>query len=112
MTSVKYDHASDKRAEEEYQAWQVEVLNEVWRVTKPGGSFFYNHKLRWEHGTLYHPYAWVSRSKWVLRQEIIWDRMIKERLRGGTAPGIAPLWRMRKSQPNQCFGMRKRTPLN
>ncbi len=82
VTSVRYDGASDKRAEEEYQAWQVEVLDEIWRATKPGGSLFYNHKLRWEQGVLYHPYAWVSRSRWVVRQEIIWDRMIAANIRG------------------------------
>ena len=79
---VKYQGATDRRAEEEYQAWQIEVLNEIWRVTKPGGSFFYNHKLRWRRGRMYHPYEWVSRTKWVVRQELIWDRMIAANLRG------------------------------
>ncbi len=79
---VKYQGATDKRSEEEYQAWQIEVLNELWRVTKPGGSFFYNHKLRWRNGVMFHPYAWVSQTKWVVRQELIWDRMIAANLRG------------------------------
>jgi len=72
----------DIRFPEEYQAWQIQVLNEVWRVTKPGGSFFYNHKLRWRQGEMLHPYAWVSQTKWVVRQELIWDRMIAANLRG------------------------------
>ncbi len=79
---VKYRGATDKRAEDEYRSWQIEVLNELWRITKPGGSFFYNHKLRWRHGTMFHPYEWVSRTKWVVRQELIWDRMIAANLRG------------------------------
>ncbi len=79
---VKYHNATDRRSEDEYQAWQIAVLNELWRVIKPGGSFFYNHKLRWRRGVMFHPYAWVSQTRWVVRQEIIWDRMIAANLRG------------------------------
>lgn len=82
VTNVKYAHSRDRMNEREYQEWQLEVLNEVYRVTKPGGSFFYNHKVRWERGHLLHPYEWVRRSKWALRQEIIWDRMIAGNIRG------------------------------
>ncbi len=79
---VIYKGARDKMPEEEYQRWQVEVLNELYRVIKPGGSFFYNHKLRWERGRMLHPMDWLRRTKWVIRQEIIWDRMIAANLRG------------------------------
>lgn len=82
VTNVQYTHSTDRMPEAQYQAWQIQVLNEVFRVTKPGGSFFYNHKIRWENGILLHPYAWVSRSSWILRQEIIWDRMIAANIRG------------------------------
>ena len=82
VANVRYAHSTDKLPEETYQNWQVEVLNEIWRVTRPGGSFFYNHKIRWEKGTLLHPYAWVSKTKWLLRQELIWDRQIAANLRG------------------------------
>ncbi len=68
--------------EEDYQAWQINVLNELFRVTKPGGSLFYNHKIRWDKGKLIHPYTWVSESDWALRQEIIWDRLLASNLRG------------------------------
>ncbi|MDW8120635.1 MAG: site-specific DNA-methyltransferase [Chloroflexota bacterium] len=79
---VLYDTAPDAVPEEVYQEGQVAVLNELYRVTKPGGSFFYNHKLRWERGRLLHPYTWVSRSRWIVRQEIIWNRGIAANLRG------------------------------
>jgi site-specific DNA-methyltransferase (adenine-specific) len=69
--NVLYDLASDRKDEPKYQAEQTEVLNELYRVFKPGGSFFYNHKLRWDKGWLIHPYQWVSKTKWVIRQEII-----------------------------------------
>jgi site-specific DNA-methyltransferase (adenine-specific) len=64
----------DSLPEPEYQAWQVEILNELWRVTKDGGSCFYNHKCRWRNGTLLHPIDIVRQSRWEIRQEIIWRR--------------------------------------
>jgi modification methylase len=80
--NVKYEGASDKLPEDEYQENQIDVLNEIYRITKPGGSFFYNHKIRWEKGRLLHPMDWLRKTKWVIRQEIIWDRMIAANIRG------------------------------
>jgi len=77
-----YSHHSDHMPEQAYQTWQVAVLKELFRVTRPGGSVFYNHKIRWVNGKLLHPYAWISRSDWTLRQEIVWDRMIAANMRG------------------------------
>ena len=82
VDKVVYDTAVDRKAEAEYQAEQIAVLNELYRVTKPGGSLFYNHKIRWVRGQLIHPYEWVSKTRWVLRQEIIWHRKIAANLRG------------------------------
>lgn len=82
VDKVLYDYAGDKKDETEYQAEQIEVLNELYRVIKPGGSFFYNHKLRWKKGFLLHPFAWVSKTKWIIRQEIIWNRKIAGNIRG------------------------------
>jgi len=79
---VVYEGARDSKDEAEYQAEQIAVLNEVYRVTRPGGSFFYNHKIRWVRGRLIHPYEWVSQSRWMLRQEIIWHRKIAANIRG------------------------------
>jgi modification methylase len=82
VDNVLYDSANDQKSEAQYQQEQVDVLNEIYRITKPGGSFFYNHKLRWERGVLLHPYSWVSRTKWAVRQEIIWHRHIAANIRG------------------------------
>ena len=82
VKNVVYEGVRDIKDEKEYQDEQVEVLNELFRVTKPGGSFFYNHKIRWERGRMIHPYSWVSRSRWVVRQEIIWNRRIAANIRG------------------------------
>lgn len=82
VNNVKYNKVSDKKDEIEYQDEQITVLNELYRVIKPGGSFFYNHKIRWEQGVLIHPMNWLSKTKWIIRQEIIWDRMIAANIRG------------------------------
>jgi site-specific DNA-methyltransferase (adenine-specific) len=82
VKNVVYDTYADVVPEREYQENQLQVLNELHRVTKPGGSFFYNHKVRWERGRLIHPLEWVSRTNWVLRQEIIWNRGIAANIRG------------------------------
>ncbi len=82
VANVLYDKTSDKKDESAYQQEQIDVLNELFRVTKPGGSFFYNHKIRWERGWMLHPYSWVSKTNWVIRQEIIWHRNIAGNIRG------------------------------
>ncbi len=82
VKNVLYDKVADKSDEALYQAEQIAVLDEIYRVTKPGGSFFYNHKLRWDRGTMLHPMSWLSRTRWAIKQEIIWDRTIAANIRG------------------------------
>jgi site-specific DNA-methyltransferase (adenine-specific) len=64
----------DSMPEEQYQDWQVAILDELYRVVRDGGSVFYNHKLKWRDGNIVHPIDIVRRSKFNLRQEIIWRR--------------------------------------
>jgi DNA modification methylase/ParB-like chromosome segregation protein Spo0J len=66
----------DDRNEMEYQAWQLEVFNELHRVASDGASFFYNHKPRQVDGEVIHPMDWIrdESNPWTLRQEIVWDR--------------------------------------
>lgn len=82
VDKVVYRDYSDNLPEGIYQQQQIEVLNELHRITKPGGSFFYDHKIRWKRGVMLHPYSWVSRTDWVVRQEIIWNRKIAANIRG------------------------------
>lgn len=82
VKNVKYDSFKDVKAEEEYQQEQINVLSEIFRITKEGGSFFYNHKTRWDRGTMIHPMEWLTKTQWSVRQEIIWDRMIAANIRG------------------------------
>jgi len=82
VKNVQYDAIKDIRTEEDYQEEQINVLNELFRITKEGGSFFYNHKTRWEKGRMLHPMEWLSKTCWTIKQEIIWDRMIAANIRG------------------------------
>lgn len=59
--------------EEEYQNWQIDVLNECYRVLKPEGYMFYNHKVRIKNGKAIHPLEWLFKTKFILKQEITWD---------------------------------------
>lgn len=69
------DGYADDMDEDEYGAWQADVARLVADATRPGGSFFYNHKVRYRDGRPIHPLDIVRRFPgWSLRQEIIWDR--------------------------------------
>lgn len=82
VKNVVYDTFKDVLPESEYQENQINVLNELFRVTKTGGHFFYNHKIRWVNGTMIHPMEWLLKTDWCVRQEIIWDRKIAGNIRG------------------------------
>lgn len=82
VKNVVYDAYKDAVPEAEYQQNQVDALNEIYRITAPGGSFFYNHKIRWERGEMFHPMDWLRRANWTVKQEIIWDRVLAANIRG------------------------------
>ena len=67
-----YDVYSDNLPEDEYQEQQITMLNELWRVTKDGGSVMYNHKNRISQGLQISPYQWLFKTKWDIKQEIVW----------------------------------------
>jgi len=70
-----YNEYNDDMPEELYQQWQVDVLDECFRVLKQDGSMFYNHKNRIRKGTQIEPYRWIYKSKFsdFIKQEIIWQ---------------------------------------
>lgn len=72
--SIQYDGYDDDMPEPLYQKWQIELLNEIYRVLKESGSCFYNHKDRPINGTIMSPLTWLQQSKMNLRQIIVWDR--------------------------------------
>lgn len=65
---------ADNMAEEEYQQWQINILNECFRVLKDEGSMFYNHKLRVHKNKASFPLEWIDKSNFIFRQLIVWDR--------------------------------------
>jgi modification methylase len=65
---------ADNMAEEEYQQWQIDILNECFRVLKDEGSMFYNHKLRVHKNKASFPLEWIDKSDFIFRQLIVWDR--------------------------------------
>lgn len=69
----KFNPYDDAMPEAEYQAWQVEVLNECYRVLKPNGSLWYNHKNRFYKGVQITPYEWLLKTDFIIKQEIVWQ---------------------------------------
>jgi site-specific DNA-methyltransferase (adenine-specific) len=69
-----YNEYNDNMPEEMYQQWQIEVLNECFRVLKEDGSMWYNHKNRIKNGIQISPYEWILKSKFahLVKQEIVW----------------------------------------
>lgn len=82
VKNIEYEEFDDAMPEDLYQQNQINVINEIYRIVKHGGSFFYNHKLRWDRGKMIHPIEWLIKTKWTIRQEIIWDRSIAANIRG------------------------------
>ena len=73
-TTGNFRHSpyKDNLEETKYQEWQIKVLNECFRILNKTGSLFYNHKNRIKEGTLLIPYSWIFKSKFNIRQEIVW----------------------------------------
>ena len=70
---INYDNYTDDMPQEEYENWQLNVLNELYRCIKSTGSVFYNHKVVRRDGVCEFP-QFVFKSKLKLYQMIIWDR--------------------------------------
>lgn len=68
------DAENDFMPDEEYQQWQIKVLNEIHRILKVGGSCCYNHKIRVRDYVASFPTEWICKSELKVRQEITWDR--------------------------------------
>ncbi len=71
--TIKHNPYDDDKNELEYQEWQIDILNEIYRVTKETGSILYNHKNRITKGMQISPYEWIYKTRWIIKQEIIWD---------------------------------------
>lgn len=74
--TISYDNSelNDYMDEDEYEKWQIDVLNECFRVLKKDGSMFYNHKERSYRNKCSFPLEWINKSKFIFRQLIVWNR--------------------------------------
>ena len=68
-----YSEYNDDKPEELYQKWQIEVLQECFRILKPSGSMFYNHKNRIRKGVQITPYEWLLKTNFIIKQEVVWQ---------------------------------------
>ena len=68
----KHQAYSDNLPEEEYQSWQIDILQECFRVLKSDGSMMYQHKNRIKIGVQISPYEWIFKSSFFIKQEIVW----------------------------------------
>ena len=67
-------YEGDDMEESAYRQWQVEVLNECYRVLKENGSMWYNHKIRIKDGVIKHPIEWLTKTNFCIKQEIVWNQ--------------------------------------
>jgi site-specific DNA-methyltransferase (adenine-specific) len=67
-----YSHHNDSMPHEEYAKWQKNCLAEMFRLIKPDGAIFYNHKWRVQGGLLQDRQDIVG--SFPVRQIIIWRR--------------------------------------
>lgn len=63
---------NDELPEEEYQAMQIEVLNKCYDKLRQNGSMLYQHKNRIKNGKQITPYEWLLKTKFIIKQEIVW----------------------------------------
>ena len=64
----------DSMPEDEYQAWQKQLLRLWLDFVTGNASCFYNHKIRYRDKRILPPLDWLTDCGWSIRQEIIWDR--------------------------------------
>ena len=69
---IKINPYEDNLTEEEYQRFQLAVLDQVDAILANDGNVFYNHKTRIKDGGLIHPLEWLRKSTLTLKQELIW----------------------------------------
>jgi site-specific DNA-methyltransferase (adenine-specific) len=72
--NIDYATYDDNLPELEYQNWQIEIMNECYRIIKPTGSIFYQHKIRNWARKGSHPMEWLCKVDAQFYQEIVWHR--------------------------------------
>ena len=98
--NIDYSSYDDNMPEDEYQCWQVELLNQCHRVLKSDGSIFYNHKPRRFKNRAYLPWDFIRLSDANLYQLIIWDRRNSPNIRNDVlVPSTEHIYWLCKDKP-------------
>lgn len=98
--NIDYDSYGDDLLESEYQEWMINVLNEMYRIIKPDGSIFFNHKGRRHKNKLHLPTDFISKSKLNVYQLIIWNRLSSPNIRKDVLlPCTEHIYWLTKSKP-------------
>lgn len=66
-----YNTFKDKIPEPLYQKNQIDVLNELYRVTKEGSYVFYVHKERIVKNNIISPIEWIKKTDWLISQTVV-----------------------------------------
>lgn len=75
LAKVVDEGYADDMDEHAYGAWLAGIADSLYGACRSGGSFFFNHKIRYRDRVPIHPLDLVrSFGDWRLRQEIVWDR--------------------------------------
>lgn len=69
-----YDSWEDDLDYEQYCEWQINILNECYRIVKENGTLFYNHKDKFKEEVYKNPIEILFKTQWKIKQNIIWDR--------------------------------------
>lgn len=69
-----YDSWKDNLEYDEYVKWQLDILEQCYRVLKDNGSLFYNHKDKFKNEEYKTPIEYLLKSKFKIKQNIIWNR--------------------------------------
>jgi site-specific DNA-methyltransferase (adenine-specific) len=79
--NIDYNSYNDDLPEEDYHQWMVDILNEMYRIIKPDGSIFFNHKPRRHKNKVHLPTDFICKSKLNVYQLIIWNRLSSPNIR-------------------------------
>jgi len=70
--NIRHNPYSDCLPETEYQKQQCEILETLYLISSKTAMLFYQHKNRISAGLQITPYEWLIKTRWLLKQEIVW----------------------------------------
>lgn len=98
--NIDYDSYGDDLSEKDYHQWMIDILNEMYRIIKPDGSIFFNHKARRHKNKLHLPTDFISKSNLDVYQLIIWNRLSSPNIRKDVLlPCTEHIYWLTKSKP-------------